>query len=205
MFASWFGHAIYLSSAPKLNVLVGLTRKHFFWPRSTISVYTLLHSTPLPQCQVCNPFIYTATTLCYNYCLHTPWNLKVAQNLGNRILSFPLPLKPFTHANTSCLRKNTLWKNLFACAACSEVFCNSSRGGNLKNRLGEVLFSFHIGRLKNRRFADSLQENCPVFQFMSGLCSVSQGNPRMICSFPNPVTISCSKDFLPFISRLSST
>src|SRR5882762_5542854 len=58
---------------------------------------------------------------------------------------------------------------------------------------------------KNLRFLVSLQENSPVFQLISGLCSLSQGNPKIIRSFPNPVTNSSVLVFLPLISKLRLT
>ena len=49
------------------------------------------------------------------------------------------------------------------------------------------------------------QANSPIFQLMSGFCWFSQGNPRIICSFPSTVINSWVLVFLPFISSSRST
>ena len=50
-----------------------------------------------------------------------------------------------------------------------------------------------------------LQVNFPVFQSMSGFCSFSQGNPRMIFCFPKPVTIRLVVISFPLIVRVRFT
>jgi hypothetical protein len=50
-----------------------------------------------------------------------------------------------------------------------------------------------------------LQVNFPVFQSMSGLCSFSHGNLRMIFCFPRPVTINLVAVSFPLIVKVRIT
>ena len=81
-------------------------------------------------------------------------------------------------------------------SACLANFFANSRG-------------LHVWRLlilTNRRgFFASHQEKSPVFQLMSGFCSCSQGKPRIIFCFPNPVTNKQRFIFFLLISAFNST
>jgi len=63
----------------------------------------------------------------------------------------------------------------------SSFFCKESQ---IELSVGFLLIFINRGFL----FSEFLQENSPVFQFISGLCLFSHGNPRMIFCFPSPVT-----------------
>jgi len=80
----------------------------------------------------------------------------------------------------------------------SSFFCKESR---VELSVGFLLIFINRGFL----FLEFLQENSPVFQFISGLCSFSHGNPRMIFCFPSPVTNNQVFLLFPKIVRSRST
>ena len=80
----------------------------------------------------------------------------------------------------------------------SSGFCVWLRYASLSSSSEMVTGLFFGDCLKTIFLLGCLQENSPVFQLISRLCSLSQGNLRMIHSFPRPVTSNWVFVFLPF-------
>jgi len=80
----------------------------------------------------------------------------------------------------------------------SPFFCKESQ---IESSVGFLLIFINWGFL----FSEFLQENSPVFKFISGLCSFSHGNLRMIFCFPSPVTNNWVFLLFPKIVRSRST